>query len=122
IEIAYSSARSLVRILNDILDMTKIEMAKLTIDEKTFSIRECVENTCNILFPATKSNGLDLVCIVADNVPETLVGDQARLNQVLTNLAGNAVKFTEKGKVEIHVVAGNSGPDGKQEITFTVTD
>jgi PAS domain S-box-containing protein len=122
IEIAYSSARSLVRILNDILDMTKIEMGKLSIDEKIFSIRKCVENTCNILFPATKSKGLDIVCIVADDVPETLVGDQARLNQVLTNLAGNAVKFTEKGKVEMHVVAGNSRPDGKREITFTVTD
>ncbi len=122
IEIAYSSARSLVRILNDILDMTKIEMGKLSIEEKPFSIRKCVENTCNILFPATKSKGLDLVCIVADNVPETLVGDQARLNQVLTNLAGNAVKFTEKGKVEMHVVAGDITPDGKQEITFTVTD
>jgi CheY-like chemotaxis protein len=102
--------------------MTKIEMGKLTIDEKTFSIRKCVENTYNILFPATKSKGLDLVCIVADNVPETLVGDQARLNQVLTNLAGNAVKFTEKGKVEMQVVAGNITPAGKREITFTVTD
>jgi CheY-like chemotaxis protein len=102
--------------------MTKIEMGKFSIEEKPFSIQKCVANTCNILFPATKSKGLDLVCIVADNVPETLVGDQARLNQVLTNLAGNAVKFTEKGKVEIQVVAGNSRPDGKREITFTVTD
>ncbi len=55
-------------------------------------------------------------------MPETLVGDQTRINQVLTNLAGNAVKFTEKGKVEIRVAAGGRAPGGKREITFTVTD
>ena len=59
---------------------------------------------------------------MADNVPETLVGDQIRISQVLTNLAGNAIKFTEKGKVEIRVMSGGSAPDGKRAVTFTVTD
>lgn len=122
IDAAHSSARSLVMILNDILDITKIEMGKFTIEAKPFSLRKSVESTLNILVPAAKSKGLDLNLTVAANVPETLVGDQLRLNQVLTNLAGNAVKFTAQGKVEICVAAGDSAPDGKREVTFTVTD
>ena len=119
---AHSSARSLVRILNDILEMTKIEMGKFSIEPKPFSVRKCVESTCNILFPAAKSKGLDLNFTVATNVPEILVGDQVRLNQVLTNLAGNAVKFTKQGKVEICVSADGSASSGKREVSFTITD
>ena len=122
IETAHTSARSLVRILNDILDLTKIEAGKLSLEAKPFSLRKCVERTFNILFPAAKSKGLDLDYTVADNVPVILVGDQTRINQVLTNLAANAIKFTEHGKVEISVAAGGSTPGGKREVIFTVTD
>ena len=122
ISIAHTSAFSLVRILNDIHDLTKIEMGKISIDAKPFSIRKCVEDTLNILLPVAKIKGLDLDFTVADDVPGTLVGDQTRINQILTNLAGNAVKFTEKGRVELRVAAGGSAPGGKREVTFTVTD
>jgi PAS domain S-box-containing protein len=122
IEIAQTSASSLVRILNDILDLTKIEAGKFAIEEKPFSLRKCVEDTVSLLLPSALSKGLDLSFTVADDVPETLVADHLRLNQVLTNLAGNAVKFTEKGLVEISVSAGRNTPDGKREITFSVTD
>jgi PAS domain S-box-containing protein len=122
IETAQTAARSLVLILNDILDLTKIEMGKLLIEEKPFSIRECAGNTLNILLPSANSKSLELNLTVADDVPETLIGDKARLNQVLTNLAGNAVKFTEKGKVEIRVAATGNAPCGKREVTFIVTD
>ncbi len=122
IETAQASARSLVVILNDILDLTKIEMSKLSIEENPFSIRECVGNTFNLLLPTANSKMLDLNLTVAADVPETLIGDKTRLNQILTNLAGNAVKFTEKGKVEIRVVMGGNAPGGKREITFTVAD
>jgi PAS domain S-box-containing protein len=122
IESAHTAARSLVRILNDILDMAKIEAGKFSLEAKPFSVRKCVESTFNILIPAAKSKGLDFVFTVADDVPDTLVGDKLRLNQILTNLAGNAIKFTEQGKVEICVVAGGSAPNGKREVTFTVSD
>jgi PAS domain S-box-containing protein len=122
IETAQTAARSLVRVLNDILDMTKIEAGKFSIEEKPFSPRKCVENTFNILLPVAKSKGLHLNLTMADDVPETLVGDQLRLNQVLTNLAGNAVKFTEKGRVEISVASCGIKPDGKRAITFSVAD
>jgi PAS domain S-box-containing protein len=122
IETARTSAGSLLHILNDILDLSKIETGEVTIEEKPFSIRDCVESTYNILVSVTKSKGLDLQSVVDEDVPQTLVGDQKRISQVLMNLAGNAVKFTEKGKVEIRVAAGRSAPGGKREFTFIVTD
>jgi signal transduction histidine kinase/ActR/RegA family two-component response regulator len=122
INAAHTSALSMVQILNDILDLTKIEMGKFSIVVKPFCLRKCVEDTFNIFLPAAKCKGLDLNFTVADDVPETLVGDHARFNQVLVNLVGNAVKFTEKGKVKIGVAAGCSAPGSKIEVTITVAD
>jgi PAS domain S-box-containing protein len=122
LETAQSSARALVRILNDILDLTKLEMGKLALEEKPFAVRSCLENTYNLLLPVVRNKGLELNYALSEDVPETLVGDQTRLNQVLINLVGNAVKFTEKGSVGIHVAAGAPQPDGRREVVFTVTD
>jgi PAS domain S-box-containing protein len=122
ISAAHASALSLVRILNDILDLTKIEMGKLSIEEKPFSLRQCVDDTLSILYPVVKIKGIGLDFTVAADVPRVMIGDQTRINQVLTNLAGNAVKFTGKGKVEIRVSVGQSAPGAKKEVTFTVTD
>jgi signal transduction histidine kinase/CheY-like chemotaxis protein len=119
---AHTSARSLVLILNDILDLTKIEMGKLSIEEKPFSLRECVGHILNILLPLANSKQLELKLTVADDVPETLIGDKTRLNQVLTNLAGNAVKFTEKGTVELRVALGDGASGDKKEVSFSVSD
>ena len=119
---AHSSARSLLRIINDILDLAKVEAGKLTLEEKPFSLRDCVGTVTNILIPETRRKGLELIQTVADDVPETVVGDQTRLRQILVNLIGNAVKFTEQGKVEVRVTSGDSNSDGKGGITFTVAD
>jgi signal transduction histidine kinase len=122
IETARTSSRSLVRILNDILDLTKIEKGIFSIEEQPFSIRQCLENTANAFLTVARYKGIDLDLSVADDVPETLVGDQTRLSQVLTNLAGNAVKFSEKGRVVLRVTVGAKAPTGKREVAFSVTD
>jgi PAS domain S-box-containing protein len=122
IQTAHQSADSLVRILNDILKMTRIEAGILSMEEKPFSLHECVAGVLDIFIAEARRKGLDFVLSVADDVPEAVVGDQLHLRQVLTNLVGNAVKFTDRGKVELKVEASRTIPAGEREITFTVTD
>jgi PAS domain S-box-containing protein len=122
LEMVLNSARSLLRILNDILDMAKIEAGRLVIDKTLFSPRRCIAEAVDIFTPEVQLKGLDFSVSVAEELPDTIVGDQVRLRQVLTNLIGNAVKFTEAGKVVVHVTAGATTSEGKREVTFAVTD
>ncbi|HJV36452.1 response regulator [Geomonas sp.] len=122
VESARTAAHSMVRILNDILDITKIEAGKLSVEEKPFSLRRCVRDTYDILHPAARGKGLLLEARVAEELPDALNGDRTRISQVLTNLAANAVKFTEKGKVTIEVTMGAPRADGRLPVTFTVSD
>ena len=122
IDTAYTSARSLLQILNDILDLTKIEEGKLSIEEKPFTLAIYVNFAVDIILPEARRKGLDLILSKADDLPETVIGDQVRLRQILTNLIGNAVKFTERGKVVVTVTAGDRSATGKREITFTIAD
>jgi two-component system CheB/CheR fusion protein len=122
IETARNSARTLLRILNDILDLSKVEAGKLSIEVKPFALRDCVDGAIDILVPEARRKGLELNCAMADDLPKTVVGDQVRLLQVLTNLCGNAVKFTDQGKVEVKVTRGGETTEGKREITFSVED
>ncbi|HXE95172.1 MAG TPA: ATP-binding protein, partial [Dongiaceae bacterium] len=121
IRTAHHSAGSLVQILNDILEMTRIEAGMLPIEEKPFSLRDCVSGVVEIFTAEARRKELNLVLSVADNLPKTVIGDQLRLRQVLTNLVGNAFKFTEQGRVEFKVEALSTIP-GSWEVTFTVTD
>ena len=116
LDLAYSSGRSLVRILNDILDLTKAEECKLTLINETFLLQECVADTVGILTPEAVRKGIGLVVTMAEDVPETVVGDRLRLQQVLTNLVGNAVKFTAQGEVTVTITKAPQG------IVITVTD
>jgi len=119
---AHASARSLLRIINDILDLTKIEAGKVSMKLESFGLRGCVASAKDILVPEAHRKGLELTYSVADDLPETVIGDQERLRQVLVNLIGNAVKFTETGKVEVGVTWGRRGAGGKKEIVFAVSD
>jgi CheY-like chemotaxis protein len=117
-----SSARSLLRILNDILDMAKFEAGKLSIEEQPFSPKWCISEAVDFITPEVRRKGIGFAILGAENVPDIVVGDQVRLRQVLTNLIGNAVKFTEKGKVVVRVTAAGESVDGKREHTFAITD
>ena len=116
LDLASTSGFGLVRILDDILDLAKIEARKLTLIPKPFSLRECVTATAAVFLPEAVHKGLQLTVTLADHLPETVTGDAVRLRQVLTNLIGNAVKFTSHGKVAVQVTSGAAG------ITFAVTD
>ena len=97
------SAESLLNVINDILDFSKVEAGRLELEELDFELREAVENVCDILAQRAHDKGLELVTMVDERVPDALVGDPGRLRQVLMNLVGNAVKFTESGEVTVRV-------------------
>lgn len=98
-----SSGESLLTIINDILDFSKIEAGKMELDKQDFDLNQLLDDITTILSVRAHEKGLELICAVDPDVPLLLHGDPVRLRQVITNLAGNAVKFTEKGEIEIHV-------------------
>ena len=100
-----SCAKSLLALLNDILDFSKIEAGKLEFEDVPFDLGETVEEVMDILATRSSDRGLELVNAVSPDVPRELRGDPGRLRQVLTNLIGNAIKFTEDGQVVVSVVA-----------------
>jgi PAS domain S-box-containing protein len=100
---AHASAESLLALLNDILDFSKIEAGKLDVVAEPFGLRAALDDTLRLLAMRARSKGLELRCTVAADVPNQLVGDRGRLRQVLVNLVGNALKFTERGSVALEV-------------------
>jgi PAS domain S-box-containing protein len=106
LETVRSSADSLLGIINDILDFSKIEARKLDIDMIDFDLRYMIEDTLRSLAPRAHAKGLELVSHLAPDLPPALGGDPSRLRQILTNLIGNAVKFTETGEVVLRVERG----------------
>jgi len=98
-----SSADSLLSLLNDILDFSKIESGMLELEEIGFNLNSAVEDTVKSLAYMAHNKGLELACRIHRDVPVALVGDPGRLRQVIVNLVGNALKFTEKGEVVVEV-------------------
>ncbi len=99
-----NASESLLSIINDILDFSKIEAQKMEIKSIPFNPREVVDETISLLAPEVQRKQLEMVALVYDDVPTTLVSDPLRIKQVLTNLLGNAVKFTDKGDIVIRVM------------------
>src|ERR1700728_872927 len=112
------SAEGLLEIINDILDFSKIEAGKLELETIEFGLREIIEETIDILGVRARTKGLDLNCVIESSVPAAVLGDPVRLRQVLVNLAGNAIKFTESGEVAVRVRA----VDSSGQLRFEVTD
>jgi two-component system, sensor histidine kinase and response regulator len=101
LSLAKSSADSLLSVINDVLDFSKIEAGKLEIHPEPFQLHDCLEDTLRTLALRAHAKGLELACRIAAEVPNTVVGDAGRLRQVLVNLVGNAIKFTERGEVVV---------------------
>ncbi|HWZ44559.1 MAG TPA: ATP-binding protein [Candidatus Saccharimonadales bacterium] len=97
------SADSLLIVINDLLDFSKIEAGKLTLDPAPFNLAEAMSDTVKLLAKSADAKGLKLTLAIARDAPEVLVGDAGRLRQILTNLIGNAVKFTRRGEIAVTV-------------------
>lgn len=118
---AQSASEVLLYLINDILDFSRIEAGKLRMEEIPFRLRSAVEDAVSLQSPRAREKGLELNMLIKSNVPEVLIGDPARLRQVLNNLMSNAVKFTHQG--ELLVTVEMLQADAKQvEILFEVSD
>ncbi len=120
-EIIRTSGDALLEIINEILDYSKIEAGKLELEQAPFDLRECVEAALDVVAPRAAEQGLELACIVDGTAPPAIVGDAVRLRQILINLVGNAVKFTEVGEVVVSVDA-TPAEDGRHLVHFAVRD
>jgi signal transduction histidine kinase/CheY-like chemotaxis protein/HPt (histidine-containing phosphotransfer) domain-containing protein len=112
------SAEALLQIINDILDFSKIEAGKMELERIAFGLRESVEETIEICAGRAREKGLELACVIETDVPAKVRSDPMRLRQVLINLVGNAIKFTERGEVVVRVKA----LDAAGRLRFEVSD
>ncbi|MCC6414388.1 MAG: response regulator, partial [Opitutaceae bacterium] len=119
-EIIHRSGDSLLTIINDILDFSKIESGRLTLETQEFNLRDCVEGALDLMAPRAVEKNLDLLYEVADGVPGLVKGDPTRLRQILVNLLGNAIKFTDVGEVVLSVTAADQATD--VVLAFAVRD
>jgi PAS domain S-box-containing protein len=103
VAIIKQSGFTLMAIINDILDITKLDAEKVKLDEKPFSLRDCLEDSCDVIALKAKEKGLDLAYHINNQLPTMIVGDYNRLRQIIINLLSNAIKFTDKGNVSIKV-------------------
>ncbi len=120
-EIASGSADTLLRLLNDLLDFSKIESGKLEFESLPFPLAGAAEEVVELMQTGARAKQLALVCRLGPGLPGTVVGDAGRLKQVLLNLVGNAIKFTERGSITVAVEAVGCG-DRMATVRFTVAD
>ena len=113
-----TSGETLLSLIEEVLDFSKVEAGKLDLEPQPFSLVALVEETVELLSPRAQAKGLEIASSIDDRLPGMVIGDAARLRQVLLNLAGNAVKFTETGGVAVAVERGPAPND----ILFTVRD
>ena len=117
-----SASEVLMSLIGDILDFSKIEAKRLSIEKQTFSIRECVGAVCQILSNRAEDKKLELICRFDKEVPSSICSDEIRVKQVLYNLIGNAIKFTEHGEVEVRVSFLTKQPNKTFNLNVSVRD
>jgi PAS domain S-box-containing protein len=115
---AKASGETLLTLIEEILDFSKIEAGRLDIDSRPFEVASMVEESVELMAPRAQAKGIEIVSYIDERIPKNVIGDSARLRQVLLNLIGNAVKFTENGGVGVVVEPG----DHENEIRFEVRD
>jgi PAS domain S-box-containing protein len=116
------SGDALLAIINDILDFSKIEAGRMELENQPFDLYECVESASDLLAPEAARKGLDISCAIDEEVPVAIIGDVTRLRQILVNLIGNAVKFTEHGEVAVSIRAEKSEGQDALRLDFAVRD
>lgn len=127
VETVRSSGNTLLSVINDILDFSKIEGGKMELESQPFHLRECISVAVDLIMPSAAQKGLDVKYDLDESLPSYFKGDVTRLRQVLVNLLGNAVKFTQEGKIGLSVMGkplkAQDGSDGSQyELHFSISD
>ncbi len=117
-----TSADALVGVINDILDFSKIEAGKLALEEIPFQLREALGDLMKTMAFRAHGKGLELVCHIRPDVPAEVLGDPVRLRQIIVNLVGNAIKFTDSGEVVLRVESCKEEEDGFVHLQFSVID
>jgi PAS domain S-box-containing protein len=120
--IVKSSSEALLRVINDILDFSKIEAGKLLIEHIPYHVGRTVAETLKTTALRAQEKGLELVCDIEPDVPMHVIGDPGRLRQILVNIVGNAIKFTAKGEIVVHVARAPRSPGGATALQFSVRD
>jgi signal transduction histidine kinase/CheY-like chemotaxis protein len=115
------SGQSLLKLLNDVLDFSRLQTNRLTVEHRPFRVRSVVDDCLEIMTPLAAGKGLTLSCSIAEGTVQALSGDEHRTRQVLLNLLSNAIKFTARGGVEVALSSRSLG-DGRTEVRFSVTD
>ncbi|MBF0160643.1 MAG: response regulator [Magnetococcales bacterium] len=131
VEIINRAGNGLLALVNDILDLSKIEAGQFELENAPFNVRDLLNGSISILSLPARDKGLQIVCLVDDDVPDEMIGDADRLRQIFLNLINNAIKFTKTGNITIHVTyrdnnlhaavvdTGKGIPKNKQEIIFS---
>jgi signal transduction histidine kinase/ligand-binding sensor domain-containing protein/DNA-binding response OmpR family regulator len=121
-EIIQTCGENLLKVINDILDFSKIESGKMELEENDFNLRNCIEEVLDVFSTKAAHAGLDLIYQIDNDIPPQIIGDVTRLRQILINLVGNAIKFTEQGEVFICVQLFQSEKKADIELRFEVRD
>ena len=122
VETVHRSGEALLSIINDILDFSKIEAGKLELQQEAFDLAELIEEAAGLIAPRAHQKRIELLSEIAPGVPPRVIGDAGRLRQVILNLAGNAIKFTENGEVMLAVRCAADATDNRVRLEFTVRD
>ena len=109
VDLIADSGRSMMRLLNDILDMSKIDAGQMAITREQVDVRHSLKSAARLMEPIAQSNGVLIEIEVADTIPQAITGDRLRIRQIMLNLIGNAVKFTERGRIAIRARSVNEG-------------